>query len=146
MTKKMLARKGSKRFRLQLDMTLPAKREAVDPAVQQIMAEVRKTNRVNGKEDDIELALSEALANAVVHGCQCDPSKTVECCVVCDDRKGLLIVVRDPGTGFDPANIPVPTAAENIFSDHGRGVYLMNQLMDEVQYHKGGTEIHLVKR
>jgi serine/threonine-protein kinase RsbW len=146
MTKKMLVRKGSSRFRMQLDMTLPAKREAVDPAVQQIMAEVRKTNRVTGKEDDIELALSEALANAVVHGCQCDPDKSVECCVVCDDQRGLLIVVRDPGTGFDPALLPVPTAGENLYSDHGRGVYLMNQLMDEVQFHKNGTEIHMVKR
>ncbi len=146
MTKKTLVRKDAKRFRMQLDMTLPAKREAVDPAVQQIMAEVRKTNRVTGKEDDIELALSEALANAVVHGCQSDPTKTVECCVVCDAKRGLLIVVRDPGTGFDPASVPVPTAAENLYSDHGRGVYLMNQLMDEVQYHKNGTEIHMVKR
>ena len=146
MTKKTWARKDSKWFRMQLDMTLPAKREAVDPAVQQIMAEVRKTNRVAGKEDDIELALSEALANAVVHGCQCDPSKNVECCVVCDDKRGLVIVVRDPGTGFDPSTLPVPTAAENIYSDHGRGVYLMNQLMDEVQFHKNGTEIHMTKR
>jgi anti-sigma regulatory factor (Ser/Thr protein kinase) len=40
----------------------------------------------------------------------------------------------------------VPTAGENLYSDHGRGVYLMNQLMDEVQYHKNGTEIHMVKR
>jgi serine/threonine-protein kinase RsbW len=127
-------------------MTLPAKREAVDPAVQKIMAEVRKTNRLAGKEDDVELALSEALANAVVHGCQCDPDKTVECCVVCDDKRGLVIVVRDPGTGFDPSTLPAPTAAENLYSDHGRGVYLMNQLMDEVQYHKNGTEIHMLKR
>lgn len=146
MTKKVLARKSSKRFRMQLDLTLPAQREAVDPAVQQIMAEVRKTNHVTGKEDDIELALSEALANAVVHGCQCDPTKTVECCVVCDEKRGVMIVVRDPGTGFDPASVPPPTAAENLYSDHGRGVYLMNQLMDEVRYHKNGTEIHMVKR
>jgi len=146
MTHKKLVRRGAKRFHLQIDMTFPAKREAVDPAVQTIMAEVRKTNRVAGKEDDVELALSEALANAVVHGCQCDPSKNVECCVVCDDKRGLVIVVRDPGTGFDPSVLPVPTAAENIYSDHGRGVYLMNQLMDDVQYHKNGTEIHMTKR
>src|SRR5258705_12663523 len=145
MTKKVLVRKGSSRFRMQLDMTLPAKREAVDPAVQQIMAEVGNTNRVAGKEEDIELGLSEALANAVVHGCQCDPDKRVECCVVCDDKTGLLIVVRDPGTGFDPALLPVSTAGAKLFSDHGRGVFLMNQLMDEVRYHKNGTEIHMVK-
>ena len=146
MSKTTAVRNGSKQDRLQIDMTLPARREAVDPAVQEIMAEVRKTNRVTGKEDDIELALSEALANAVVHGCQCDPNKTVECCVICDDKRGLVIVVRDPGTGFDPALIPVPTDDSNLYSDHGRGVYLMNHLMDEVQYHRNGSEIHLIKR
>ena len=146
MAHKVAGRKGANRFHLKIDMTFPARREAVDPAVQAIMAEVRKTNRVAGKEDDVELALSEALANAVVHGCQCDPSKNVECCVVCDDNRGLVIVVRDPGPGFDPSTLPVPTAAENIYSDHGRGVYLMNQLMDEVQFHKNGTEIHMTKR
>ncbi len=146
MSKKTSVRREPKQFRLQIDMSLPARREAVDPAVQKIMAEVRKTNRVTGKEDDIELALSEALANAVVHGCQCDPTKTVECCVICDEKRGLVIVVRDPGTGFDPALVPAPTEAENIHRHHGRGVYLMNHLMDEVQFHKNGTEIHMIKR
>ena len=126
-------------------MTLPAQREAVDPVVQQILAEVRKMHCVSGKEDDIELALSEALANAVVHGCKCDPSKTVECCLLGDDNRGLVIVVRDPGPGFDPAGVPAPTAKENVYSDHGRGIYLINQLMDEVQFHKNGTEIHMFK-
>jgi serine/threonine-protein kinase RsbW len=146
MTKNLSARRNPKRLLLQLDMSLPAQREAVDPAVQHIMSEVRRTHCVEGKEDDIELALSEALANAVVHGCQCDPEKTVECYVVCDEKRGLVIVVRDPGTGFDPAAVPVPTQAENIYSHHGRGVYLMNQLMDEVKFHKNGAEIHMIKR
>ena len=137
---------NGKHFTLKLDVTLPAQRDAVDPVVQQIMAEVRKTHCVSGKEDDIELALSEALANAVVHGCKCDPSKTVECCLVGDGKRGLVIVVRDPGPGFDPAVVPPPTAAENIYSDHGRGIYLINQLMDEVQFHKNGTEIRMIKR
>ena len=136
---------NGKHFTLKLDVTLPAQRDAVDPVVQQIMAEVRKTHCVSGKEDDIELALSEALANAVVHGCKCDPSKTVECCLVGDDKRGLVIVVRDPGPGFDLAVVPSPTAEENIYSDHGRGLYLINQLMDEVQFHKNGTEIHMIK-
>ncbi len=146
MAKKTSVRRDGKRFQLQINLRLPAQREAVDPAVQQIMNQVRETRCVDGKQDDIELALSEALANAVVHGCQCDPTKTVECYVVCDEKRGLVIVVRDPGTGFDPTSVPVPTEAENVYSHHGRGVYLMNHLMDEVQFHKNGTEIHMIKR
>jgi serine/threonine-protein kinase RsbW len=69
----------------------------------------------------------------------------VEFCVACDQMRGLLIVVRDPGPGFDPASIPNPTIGENIFSEHGRGIFLVNQLMDEVYFERGGTEIHMRK-
>ena len=53
--------------------------------------------------------------------------------------------MRDPGPGFDPASIPDPTIGENVFSEHGRGIYLVNQLMDEVHFERGGTEIHMRK-
>ena len=59
---------------------------------------------------------------------------------------GVLIVVRDPGPGFDVSKLPDPCASENIFASHGRGIYLINQLMDEVRFHKNGTEIHMIKR
>jgi serine/threonine-protein kinase RsbW len=107
---------------------------------------VRETKCAPGHEDDIELALTEALANAVVHGAKNDPSKIIECDVACDENRGILIVVRDPGTGFDPAKIANPCHGENIYASHGRGIYLINQLMDEVQFHKNGTEIHMLKR
>ena len=131
---------------LKLSVTLSADRDAVDPVVRNIMKVVRELNCANGREDDIELALSEALANAVVHGAGLDPSKIVECDVACDEEHGMLIVVRDPGPGFDPEKIADPCCAENIYSHHGRGIYLINQLMDEVQFRKNGTEIHMIKR
>jgi serine/threonine-protein kinase RsbW len=131
---------------LKLSVTLAADRQAVDPVVQSIMKVVRETKCASGDEDDIELALTEALANAVVHGASSDPSKIVECDVACDQERGMLIVVRDPGPGFDAAKIPNCCSGENIFSNHGRGIYLINQLMDEVRFHKNGTEIHMIKR
>ena len=66
--------------------------------------------------------------------------------MACDESKGMLIVVRDPGPGFDPAAIPSPTLGHNIYRHHGRGIYLINQLMDEVSFEKGGTEIRMSKR
>jgi serine/threonine-protein kinase RsbW len=127
-------------------VTLAADRKAVDPVVAQIMESVRAMKCAEGKEEAIELALHEALANAVVHGAKEDPSKIVECVVACDEQRGILIIVRDPGPGFDPQAIPACTMGENLFSNHGRGIFLINQLMDEVQFHKNGTEIHMVKR
>jgi serine/threonine-protein kinase RsbW len=133
------------KLNLRVRVTLAADRSAVDPVVEQVMEAVREMKCVNGKEDAIELALQEALANAVVHGAKEDPTKVVECVVACDEQRGILIIVRDPGEGFDPNAIPTCTLGENLYSNHGRGIFLINQLMDEVQFHKNGTEIHMVK-
>ena len=131
---------------LLLRVTLAADRKAVDPVVQEVMAAVRQMKGIDGKEDAIELSLQEALTNAVIHGAKEDPTKIVECLVGCDDERGILIIVRDPGTGFSPEAIPGCTVGENVYSNHGRGIFLINQLMDEVQFRKNGTEIHMVKR
>jgi len=98
-----------------------------------------------GNEFEIEMALREALANAVMHGCKADPDKRIECCVSGDQEHGILLVVRDPGEGFDPSTLPPPTTGQNLYSDHGRGVYLINALMDEVKYERNGSEIHMRK-
>lgn len=131
---------------MKLKVSLAAERKAVDPVVQNVMDIVRGMQCATGEEDDIELALTEALANAVIHGAKEDPAKVVECIVACDEERGMLIMVRDPGNGFDPKSIPNCSMGENVFSGHGRGIFLINQLMDEVGFHKGGTEIHMIKR
>jgi serine/threonine-protein kinase RsbW len=131
---------------LKLRVSLAADRNAIDPVVQSIMNVVRDMQCASGKEDAIELALTEALANAVVHGAKADPNKIVECDVACDETRGMLIVVRDPGPGFDPTAIPNPIVGQNIYSNHGRGIFLINELMDEVQFKNNGKEIHMLKR
>jgi len=131
---------------MKLKVTLAAERKSVDPVVRSVMDIVRNMQCATGKEDDIEVALTEALANAVVHGAKEDPKKIVECLVACDEERGMLIMVRDPGSGFDPTSLPDPCHSENVFSNHGRGIFLINQLMDEVGFHKNGTEIHMVKK
>ena len=131
---------------LKLKVSLAADKNAIDPVVQGIMNVVRETHCAEGKEDAIELALNEALANAVVHGAKGDPKKIVECDVACDETKGMLIVVRDPGSGFDPTAIPNPIVGQNIYSNHGRGIFLINELMDDVQFKNNGKEIHMLKR
>jgi serine/threonine-protein kinase RsbW len=134
------------KLHLLLRVTLAADRRAVDPVVQEVMAVVRKMKDIDGKEDAIELSLNEALANAVIHGAKEDPTKTVECLVSNDEERGVLIVVRDPGAGFLPEAIPGCTVGENVYSNHGRGIFIINQLMDEVEFRKNGTEIRMVKR
>ena len=135
-----------KRGLLRLNVKLAADREAVDPVVQSVMKMVRQIKCANGKEDAVELALSEALANAVIHGAKADSRKTVECDVACDENRGIVIVVRDPGKGFDPRHIPSPLVGQNVYAGNGRGIYLINQLMDHVEFHRNGAEIHMHKK
>jgi serine/threonine-protein kinase RsbW len=133
----------SKNLILRLETTLDGRTESIQPFVDGIMKIVESMGCAAGKEADVETALIEALANAIVHGCENNPAKKVECCVACDETKGMLIVIRDPGKGFDPNTIPSPVVGQNLFETHGRGIFLINQLVDEVHYEKGGTEIHM---
>ncbi len=127
------------------DVALAADIKSISPVVDWVMRLVKNLDYASGKEFEIEMALREALANAILHGCKQDPDKHIECSVTGDKDRGILIVVRDPGQGFDHEAIPSPTEDDNIFSDHGRGIYLIHKLMDEVKYHRNGSEIHMRK-
>ncbi len=133
------------KLRLRLDLAIPANVNAISPVVENIMKFAGEMECGCGKEFEVETALREALANAIIHGARSDASRRVEICVACDESRGMLIVVRDPGNGFDPASLPNPLHGENVYAGHGRGIYLINQLMDEVRFEKGGTEIHMRK-
>jgi serine/threonine-protein kinase RsbW len=128
---------------VKVDTTIPAMDRAVLPVMESIMSVIKETGCSAGREFEIEQSLLEALNNAIEHGSAHDPSKLVQCIVSCDKARGMLIVVRDQGPGFDPSSIPSPVIGQNIYSEGGRGIYLINQLMDEVQFQKGGTEIHM---
>jgi anti-sigma regulatory factor (Ser/Thr protein kinase) len=128
-----------------LDVTIPADPSAINGVVDGVLQIARQMKCAEGNEYQIELALREALANAILHGCNNDPTKKVECCVACTESSDVMIVVRDPGKGFNISEVRDPLAAENLHSDHGRGIYLINQLMDEVSFEHNGAEIRMRK-
>lgn len=130
---------------VRFDEVIPADVSAIGPLVERVMALVRDFGCAAGEEHTIELSLQEALANAVVHGAGGDPSKPVAISVSCEADRGILIAVRDPGPGFDPRTVPSPIVGENVFESHGRGIFLINQLMDHVEFAHGGTEIRMRK-
>jgi serine/threonine-protein kinase RsbW len=96
------------------------------------------------EEIDILVALQEALANAVFHGCKNDFAKTIYCSVAID-LSGFKIVVRDPGPGFDVEAVARSADGGVNASEHGRGICLMRSLMDDVTYGRGGAEVCLRK-
>jgi serine/threonine-protein kinase RsbW len=130
---------------VRLDVTINADVAAISPIIDSVLETAQRMGCAHGHEFEVETALREALANAIKHGCGGDTSKRVRCCVACDESRGMLIVVSDPGRGFDPANVPSPLLGQQLYAEHGRGLYLINQLMDEVWFSDGGTQIHMVK-
>ena len=130
----------------QFDMTIPADPEAISLVTEGLERMLRDRA---WREDDViavELAVREALANAIRHGCMNDRSKSVQCCVTYEHSGEVVIVIRDPGPGFALASIPDPMAPQNIFKTSGRGVFLINELMDEVGFRDGGREVEMRKR
>ena len=127
------------------EVALTADVNSISPIVAWVMHLVRDAEHASGKEFEIEMALREALANAIVHGCNADPAKRIECTVTASKDFGIHIVVSDPVDGFDPQKLPCPTNEQNVFSENGRGIYLINKLMDEVRFERNGAEIHMRK-
>ena len=128
----------------QLSLTVPADAEQVAAATDAILTCLAGLKVGEEKSMAIALAVQEALANAVVHGCNNDPSKSVQCELSSDERGRVLIVVADPGPGFH-FSAPPSAASENLYNDHGRGVTLIRQLMDEVRFERGGSVICMWK-
>jgi anti-sigma regulatory factor (Ser/Thr protein kinase) len=130
----------------ELDMVIPADPKAIPEVSEGVMQVLETKGWSGGRERDVQLALQEALANAIRHGCRNDPTQRIQCVVTCDEAGEVLIVVRDPGSGFDPDAVPNPMAEANVFKSSGRGIFLINELMDEVRFAEGGREIRMRKR
>jgi serine/threonine-protein kinase RsbW len=128
-----------------LESSLPSEVTAISPFVDKLMLLLNNCGCVAEGLSDVELALREALANAIIHGNHEDRRKHVHVTCCCEPDE-VSITVEDEGRGFDLSNIPDPTAPENIVSVHGRGIHVIKALMDEVRFEEGGAVIHMKKR
>jgi serine/threonine-protein kinase RsbW len=131
---------------LEIDTWMPGEIQAISPTLDRLMRLIEGLQCIPGAEPDVELALREALVNAVVHGNQKDPEKKVHIRCRCGPGKEISVVVTDQGKGFDFEKtvgnglIPDPAA------DHGRGIPLMKVYMDDVHFERDGSEVHMRKR
>jgi serine/threonine-protein kinase RsbW len=105
----------------------------------------RVCHTVGVQEDaygNVLIAVTEAVNNAISHGSQQDKSLNVAV-YVADATESFCFSVKDEGQGFDYHNLPDPTAPENILKENGRGIFLMKNLSDEVEYNEKGNQVSL---
>ena len=131
---------------LEIDTWIRSEIAAISPMVERVMLLIEGSHCITGQEAGLELALREALNNAVVHGNRLDALKLVHVRCRCALGKGISITVSDQGAGFDFNAVPDPLSIENLVAEHGRGIHLMKLLMDEVSFERRGAEVHMAKR
>ena len=130
--------------------SLPSQVAAISPYIDRLMRFIKgfmnKLGAVEGSEKDIEMALHEALANAVIRGNHQDLRKRIYISCRCQLDGDVLITVRDEGNGFDGPAIPDPTDPDRRLLPNGRGIYLICALMDEVSFEEHGNVLHMRKK
>src|SRR5258705_7753045 len=141
----LLPRNGHSVPFVELRQSLPSKVAATSPFTEQLMRFILNFRMADGSEIDIEMALLEALANAVIHGNGDNSGKRVYVTCRCYMDGEVSITVRDEGKGFDSNTVEDPTSHENLLFTHGRGIYLMKTLMDEVLFEENGSVVRMRK-
>lgn len=123
-------------------ISFPSKTESV-AMVDRLVDEICEANKIS--EDhygNILVALTEAVNNAIHHGNKLDPAKMVDISYHAKEDQ-LTFFVRDYGTGFDFDNLPDPTDPANLEKPNGRGIFLMRNLADEVEFTEDGRVVEL---
>jgi len=125
-------------------MKIPSDTKRIREASSEIEKFLRSVNADDSLIFDIRLSVEEAIKNAIIHGNKSNEKLPVLISYSLDDGR-FRMEVEDQGKGFDPASVPDPTTEENLLKASGRGVFLIEKLMDEVKYNERGNKIFMVK-
>ena len=125
-------------------LELPSDTRVIETAVAYLVDRLRAYD-FNGSRLNLNfrVGVAEALANAMIYGNGGDPDKRVRVEVELSSR-AVALQVHDEGAGFDAGVVPDPTLPENLDRTGGRGIFLIRELMDEVQYSPPGNSVRMV--
>jgi serine/threonine-protein kinase RsbW len=129
-------------------LVLPSRLEAVGDAAMAAAEAVGRSGLGDDAAFGVDMAVREAVANAIKHGNQQDETKTVEVTFTTSPN-AFTVEVRDHGSGFSPESVPDPTDPANLMKTSGRGIFFMRNFMDEVEWSKlpdGGTWVRMIKK
>ena len=130
------------------ELSLPSRIDTVAKAAAAVAEFLSRSGISDDAAFGIDMAVREAVTNAVIHGNREAENKTVDMTLK-SSSEAVEISVHDQGAGFNPEDVPDPTAAENILKASGRGIFFMRTFMDEVDWlirPEGGTTVRMVKR
>jgi serine/threonine-protein kinase RsbW len=131
--------------REKIDFELPSDVSLMEGVLQYLIERVSKLGLIKPERSNLFVALDEAFVNAVKHGNRNDPRKLVRITAELSAKEARF-TVEDEGEGFNVQEIPDPRDPANLFKASGRGVLLIYNIMDEVEYNERGNRLTMVKR
>lgn len=131
--------------REKIDLELPSDLTLMNSVLEYLLDRVAKLGLIKIEQSNLFVALDEAFVNAVKHGNRNDPSKLLRVTAELSAHEAIF-TVEDEGDGFDVREIPDPRDPANLFKSSGRGVLLIYNIMDEVEYSERGNRLKMVKR
>lgn len=133
------------RVREKIDLELPSDLTLMNAVLEYLLGRVARLGMIEVEQSNLFVALDEAFVNAVKHGNLNDPEKLLRVTSELSEHEAIF-TVEDEGDGFNVSEIPDPTDAANLFKSTGRGVLLIYNIMDEVEYSERGNRLKMVKR
>lgn len=125
--------------------TIPSEFKHLDGVLDYLNERMLRLGILNPGDSEVLIALDEAIVNAVKHGNRCDPRKAVH--IVAEfSAEGMRFTVTDEGAGFAVEKVPDPTEACRLLEPSGRGLLLINHIMDEVSFNHCGNRLEMFKR
>ena len=128
-----------------IEFELPSDLALMNGVLEFLQERVAKLGLIRPERSNLFIALDEAFVNAVKHGNKNDLSKLVKITAELSEKEASF-TVEDEGEGFDIQEIPDPCDPANLFRTSGRGVLLIYNILDEVEYNAQGNRVKMVKR
>lgn len=128
-----------------IEFELPSDLSLMNGVLQYLLERVSRLGLIKPERSNLFIALDEAFVNAVKHGNKSNPQKLVRITAELSPKEACF-TVEDEGDGFNIQEIPDPCDPANLFKSSGRGVLLIYNIMDEVEYNAQGNRVKMVKR
>lgn len=134
----------SETIEMHREITIPGSPDSIPGARRELMEFLKQQGCPEDSAFEVGMAVQEALANAILHGCNSNPALHVTMELL-SGPSGVFITIQDPGPGFDLSQILDLSSEEGSTSSNGRGIHMMKAYMDDVTFAQQGREVRMRK-